>query len=58
MKLLLQMRAQPGLVLKSSTQFRTLTQSGSFSWEALRVDSKTIPDSVWAVPQGYEKVRP
>jgi hypothetical protein len=58
MKLLLQMRAQPGLVLKSSTQFRTLTQSGSFSWEALRVDSKAIPDSVWAVPKGFTKVQP
>ena len=58
MKLLIQMRAQPGLALKSSTQFRTLTQSGSFSWEALRVDSKPIPDSVWAVPKGFEKVRP
>ena len=58
MKLLLQMRAQPGLVLKSSTQFRTLTQSGSFSWEALRVDSRPIPDSVWAAPAGYTRVKP
>ena len=58
MKLMIQMRSQPGLVLKSSTQFRTLTQSGSFSWEATRVDSKAIPDSAWSVPRGYAKLRP
>ena len=58
MKLVIQLRDQPGLVFKSSTQFRTLTQSGEFSWEAVRVDSKPIPDSVWTAPKGYTKVRP
>lgn len=55
MKMLIQMRAQPGLVLKSSTQFRTLTQSGTFAWEAARVESKAIPESVWGVPKDYAK---
>lgn len=58
MKMLIQMRAQPGLVLKSSTKFRTLTQSGSFAWEATRVESKAIPDSAWSLPKGYAKVQP
>ena len=58
MKMLIQMRAQPGLVLKSSTQFRTLTQSGSFAWEATRVESKSIPESAWSVPKDYAKVQP
>jgi hypothetical protein len=58
MKLLIQMRAQPGLVLKSSTRFRTLTQSGAFAWEATRVESKSIPDSAWSVPKDYAKVQP
>jgi len=58
MKFLIQMRAQPGLVLKSSTQFRTLTQSGTFSWEAIRVGTKAIPDSAWSVPKDYVKVQP
>jgi hypothetical protein len=58
LRLLMQMRSQPGLVLKSSTEFRTLTQSGSFSWEATKVGSKAIPDSVWAVPKGYTRVQP
>jgi hypothetical protein len=58
MKMLVQMRAQPGLVLKSSTQFRTLTQSGTFAWEATRVESKSIPESAWMVPKDYAKVQP
>ena len=58
MKMLIQMRAQPGLVLKSSTQFRTLTQSGTFAWEATRVDSKSIPESAWSVQKDYAKVEP
>jgi hypothetical protein len=58
MKLLLQMRSEPGLVLESSTEFHTLTQSGRFSYRALNVGSAAIPDSVWSVPKGYTRVRP
>jgi hypothetical protein len=58
MKLLLQMRSQPGLPLESTTKFHTLTQSGSFSYRALKVGSAPIPDSVWSVPQGYTRVQP
>src|SRR5262245_15790366 len=58
MKLLIQMRSESGLVLESSTEFHTLTQSGTFSYRALQVGSKTIPDSVWSVPKGYTRVQP
>lgn len=58
MKMLIQMRENPGTVLKSSTQFRTPTQSGSFSWEAIRVGSEKIPGSAWNPPPGYTKTKP
>lgn len=58
LKLLIQMRDQPGLVLESRTRFHTLTQSGQFAWQALRVGGQPIPDSVWAVPKGYTRVKP
>jgi hypothetical protein len=58
MKMLIQMRENPGTVLKSSTQFRTPTQSGSFSWEAIRVGSEKIPGSAWSPPPGYTKAKP
>lgn len=48
----------PGTVLGSTTRFQTLSQSGSFSWEAFHVDSKPIPKNVWNVPEGYSKVQP
>ncbi len=58
MKMLIQMREQDGTVLAASTRYRTLTQEGEFSWEAVRVSSATIPKSVWELPAGYEKVKP
>jgi hypothetical protein len=58
MKLLVEMRSHPGTVLASRTRFRTLTQQGEFSWEALRVLSDPIPKSVWELPKGYQQVRP
>ena len=58
MKMLIQMREHPGTVLKSSTQFRTPTQTGSFSWEAIRVGSEKIPESAWSPPAGYTKATP
>jgi len=58
MKLMLQMRSQPGLVLQASTDFHTPTQKGSFSWKALSVGSAQIPDSAWSVPTGYTRVQP
>jgi hypothetical protein len=58
MKMLIQMREKDGTVLMSSTQFRTPTQAGSFSWEAIRVSSEQIPASVWSPPAGYTKATP
>ena len=58
MKMLIQMREHPGTVLESSTQFQTLTQSGTFTWQATRVDSRQIPEPAWSVPKGYTKSHP
>ena len=58
MRLLIQMRSHPGTVLASRTRFRTLTQEGEFSWEAVRVTSDPIPKSAWELPKGYQQVRP
>ena len=48
----------PGTVLGATTRFQTLSQSGSYSWEALKVESKAIPNNVWKAPEGYSKVQP
>jgi hypothetical protein len=53
MKMLIQMREQPGTVLASSTRYQTLTQEGAFSWEAIKVGSETIPKTAWEVPADY-----
>ncbi len=58
MRMLIQLREQPGAVLASSTKFQTLTQSGAFSWEADSTDSRTIPPAVWEVPKDYTRVQP
>lgn len=58
MKLMIQMRSQPGLVLQATTQFHTPTQKGSFAWKALAVGSEAIPDSAWSAPTGFTRVQP
>jgi hypothetical protein len=46
-----------GAILASSTEIATPTQKVSFSWEARRIATTAIPDSVWAVPAGYEEIK-
>ena len=55
---------EPGLprpadfALASSTKFETLTQKGSFSWEATSVKTGKVPGLAWDKPKGYRKVAP
>ena len=49
-------KEEGGVTLGASTKLDTPTQKGSFSWEAYRLDTRAIPDSVWAIPAGYEKI--
>ena len=56
MKQLIAMRSTDGLPLASTTRFRTLTQSGSFEWEAISVSSQPIPKSVWEAPKDYNRI--
>ena len=56
MRMLIGMRSQDGLVLASSTTFRTLSQSGSFSYEAIQVLSNPIPESAWEIPKEYRRL--
>lgn len=59
LKSMLQMRSKAdGLALASTTRFETLTQKGEFSFEATRVQSTKVPDSVWQTPAGYRRVNP
>ncbi len=56
MRMLIDMRTKNGLVLAGTTTFTTLTQSGSFSFEAVRVLSTPIPKETWDVPPDYTPV--
>jgi Domain of unknown function (DUF4412) len=58
MRQLVQLHAQDGLPLSASTTYKTLTQQGSFSWEARSVTSHAIPDSIWQAPPGYRRIQP
>lgn len=58
MRMLIGMRSLDGLVLSSTTTFKTLSQSGSFSYEAVEVLSKPIPESAWQIPTEYQRIRP
>jgi hypothetical protein len=56
-RILLQARGTAkGAILASYTKISTPTQKLSFSFEARRIATTAIPDSVWAVPKGYEPV--
>lgn len=58
MRMLIDQRTNDGLPLASTVTFKTLTQSGSFSWEATSVSSAQIPKSVWdTTPDGYTRIK-
>jgi uncharacterized protein DUF4412 len=56
MRMLLDMRTKDGLVLSGFTNFQTLSRSGKFSFDAVKVITKPIPKDVWTVPAGYKQV--
>ena len=49
---------QDDFALASVTRFETLTQKGSFSWEATEVRTGKVPGLAWETPKGYRKVAP
>jgi hypothetical protein len=57
MRMLVDMYSKEGLVLAASTQFRTLQRNGSYEFEAIRVDGKSLPKSTWLVPKGYKQIK-
>jgi len=57
MRMMIDMRTKPGLVLAASTTFRTLSREGSFNVEALQVIGKSIPKSAWAIPADYQPIK-
>ena len=57
MKLLIHVRATDGLALASKTTFHTLTQAGSFSFEAVQVIGTPVPAKAWEIPKDYKPIR-
>jgi hypothetical protein len=58
MRMLMQQRAQQdGIPLASTVIFKTLTQSGTYTWEATQVLTGEIPSSVWNTPDGYTRIK-
>lgn len=56
MRQLIALRSADGIPLASSTAYQTPTQHGSFSWEAIRVESNTVTGNVWDPPKGYQQI--
>ena len=57
MKLLVGARSTSGLSLASKTTFHTPTQSGSFDFETSQVISTPVPETAWAIPEGYTLIK-
>jgi len=58
MKLVLQARRVNGLTLAGMIRYRTPTQDGTMSWEALKVSSAKLPPATWSVPADYQRWDP
>jgi hypothetical protein len=56
-RMIIQASSVDGLPLATSATFRTLTVTGSYSWEAFRVGTDRIPDSAWEVPKDYRRAQ-
>jgi hypothetical protein len=50
--------AQPGLALRGRIRYKTLSQEGQMSWEAVRVLSTKIPETAWLPPRDYIRWTP
>ncbi|HUK63272.1 MAG TPA: DUF4412 domain-containing protein, partial [Dongiaceae bacterium] len=57
-RVVLQERVVDGLPLGGRLRFKTLSQEGEFSWEALSVETTKLPATTWVVPAGYQRWRP
>jgi len=57
MEMMVGMRNKEGLPLASYATFKTLQNEGRFSFEAVKVGTKTIPSSAWAIPEGYTAIK-
>ena len=56
-KMLLGMRTTSGMAMAATTTFKTPTDEGGFSFEALQVKSGPLPDSAFALPKDYVEKR-
>ena len=45
--------AQPGLALRGRLRYKTLSQEGEMSWEAVKVSNAKIPETAWLPPHSY-----
>ena len=57
MELMIGMHDKEGLPLASYATYKTLQREGHFSFEAVKVGTKSIPKSAWAIPAGYEEIK-
>jgi len=58
MKLVLQARSANGLALAGRLTVKTFQNQGEMTWEAVKVSSGKIPETAWAVPEGYQRWEP
>ena len=56
MRMMIETRTKAGLPLAGSVTFQTMSREGSFSYEAVSVNTKPIPMSAWAIPEGYTQI--
>jgi hypothetical protein len=57
MRMMIDMRTKPGLVLAGRATFKTLQNEGTYEFEALQVISAPIPKSAWMIPKGYTAIQ-
>jgi len=56
MRMMIDARTKAGLPLAGHATFRTLSREGSFSFEAVSVNTKPVSASAWQVPAGYTRI--
>ena len=55
MTLVVQGRVVDGLTLQGRLRYKTLSQEGEMSWEAVQVSSEKIPETAWLPPTDYTR---
>ena len=56
MRMMIDARVKPGLPLAGRATFKTLSQEGSFAFEAVDVSTKSVPKSAWEIPADYTRI--